>query len=80
MQRVKAPVIHILDHPVPFNRVTVGFAHDPQVKADNAAVSQVVVTTRCEVGRPRSKVLKIHPVTVWTRMIRLEVECASEFA
>lgn len=46
------PFIHIMDHPVPFNQVTVGFVDDPQIKADNAGAGQFFVTTRPAVGRP----------------------------
>ena len=45
LQRIMVPLIQVMDHPMPLNRVKVGIMDDPQINAANAGGDQFFVTT-----------------------------------
>jgi len=45
LQRVMLPLLQVMDHPVPLDRVTVAIVDDPQINAANAGGGQFFVTT-----------------------------------
>lgn len=45
LQRIMVPLIRVMDHPMPLDRVKVGIMDDPQINAANAGGDQFFVTT-----------------------------------
>ncbi len=45
LQRVMVPLLLVMDHPVPIDRVKVGIVADPEINAANAGGGQFFVTT-----------------------------------
>ena len=45
LQRIMVPLIRVMDHPMPLDRVKVGIMDDQQINAANAGGDQFFVTT-----------------------------------
>jgi putative metalloprotease len=45
LQRLMVPLIKVMDHPMPLDKVKVGITHDPQINAGNAGGAQFFVTS-----------------------------------